>query len=247
MQPGNQVNGSNNSQNGINMKKPGLINYKIVYSARRSIGITIGPDSGVIVRAPYGTSMKTIERLVLSKSGWIERHLENQSAIIRINQSRDFRDGESHYFGGKKYSLRIVQADTSYVKHYEDIIEIGVKRIDEKEKIKTLLERWYKKMAEELFRTILQDLLSRFSHKSFSPSGIKVRAMKGRWGSCTSKGIITLSTELIKINEKYSEYVILHELCHLKHHNHGSQFYQLLSEVCPEWKSVRRELRNYMR
>jgi len=70
--------------------------------------------------------------------------------------------------------------------------------------------------------------------------------MKRRWGSCSNKGVITLSTELIKFSDLYIEYVIAHELCHLKHHNHGSQYYTLLTEVFPEWKRVRKELRKYI-
>jgi predicted metal-dependent hydrolase len=224
-----------------------MINYKIIFSGRRSIGISIGPDSGVIVRAPHRTSLKTIENLIQSKSAWIKKHLENQSSLIQISRNREYKDGESHYFGGRQYSLRIVQSANSYVRHYENIIEIGVRAKEEKEKVRLLLEKWYKKMAEELFREKLHELLSKYSHYSFSLTGFGVRAMKGRWGSCTSKGKITLSTELVKLDDKYSEYVILHELCHLKHHNHGPEYYHLLSEVYPEWKIVRKELRRCIR
>jgi predicted metal-dependent hydrolase len=224
-----------------------MILYKIIYSKRRSIGISIGPDSGVIVRAPWRTSSKTIENLIQSKSAWIKKHLENHSSFIRISRNKEYIDGESHYYCGRQFSLRIVQSKTSYVKHYESVIEIGVKVKEEKEKVKLLLEIWYKKMAEELFRKKLDELLSRYNHYNFSPIDFAVRAMKGRWGSCSSKGKITLSIELVKLDDKYSEYVLLHELCHLKHHNHSAVFYQLLSEVCPEWKNLRKELRRYVR
>jgi hypothetical protein len=80
----------------------------------------------------------------------------------------------------------------------------------------------------------------------FNPAGLVIRTMRRRWGSCSHKGIITLSTELIKLSDLHIEYVIAHELCHLKHHNHGSQYYKLLSEVFPEWKMVRKELRKYI-
>jgi predicted metal-dependent hydrolase len=69
--------------------------------------------------------------------------------------------------------------------------------------------------------------------------------MKRRWGSCSNKGIITLSTELIKLPDLYLEYVIIHELCHLKHHNHGSGYYKLLSELFPDWKAARKDMRTY--
>jgi hypothetical protein len=224
-----------------------MIHYKVIYSRRRSIGISIGPDSGVTVRAPDKTSLKTIENLVQSKSAWIKKHLENHSTLIRISQNSEFKDGEFHYFGGRQYPLRILQTGTSYVKHHEDVIEIGVRLKEDKEMVRLLLEKWYKKMAEELFRKKLEELLSRYSDYNFSNAGFAVRSMKGRWGSCTSKGRITLSTELIKLDEKYSEYVLLHELCHLKHHNHSSDYYHLLSEIYPEWKSVRKELRGFIR
>lgn len=224
-----------------------MIHYRIIYSKRRSIGISIGPDSGVTVRAPLRTSAKTIENLVQSKSAWIKKHLDSHSSIIRLSSDRQYADGESHFYRGRQFLLRVVQSGTSYVKQYESIIEIGVKVKEEREKVKLLLEMWYKKMAEELFRKKLDDLLSRYAYHNFSPTNFAVRAMKGRWGSCSSKGKITLSSELVKLDDKYSEYVILHELCHLKHHNHSAFFYQLLSEVYPEWKNIRKELRRYVK
>ena len=223
-----------------------MINYKVIFSRRRSIGITIGPESGVIVRAPFRTSQKTIENLVLSKSRWIKKHLENHADQIRINQNRRYANGELHYFGGREYPLRIVQSEQSYVKHYEDVIEIGLKVIDKMDKVRLLLKNWYKKTAAEHFRKSLDEILDKYSNYNFSPASLAVRTMKGRWGSCNSKGRITLSTELIKIDGKYTEYVILHELCHLKHHDHSSAYYKLLAEVYPDWKTVRKELRKYV-
>jgi predicted metal-dependent hydrolase len=224
-----------------------MIHYRIVYSKRRSIGITIGPDSGVIVRAPWRTSAKTIENLIQSKSSWIKKHLENHSSFIRLSRDKEYTDGESHYYRGRQFFLRIVQSKTGYIKLYESIIEIGLKIKADKEIVRPLLETWYKRMAEELFRKKLDELLTRYSFYSFSPANFAVRLMKGRWGSCSSKGKITLSSELVKLDDKFTEYVMLHELCHLKHHNHSAEFYQLLSDVYPEWKNVRKELRRYIR
>jgi predicted metal-dependent hydrolase len=223
------------------------MHYKIIYSRRRSIGISIGPDSGVIVRAPYRTSQKTIENVVHSKSAWIKKHLENHSSLIRINQNRTCKNGEFFYFCGRLYSLIITESENNYVKHYGGVIEIGVKSKDDNDKVRLLMEKWYKKMAEEVFRKKLQEVLYKYRHHNFSLSGFAIRTMKGRWGSCTSKGKITLSAELVKLDEKYSEYVMLHELCHLKHHNHSPAYYQLLTEVYPEWKTVRKELRRFIR
>jgi predicted metal-dependent hydrolase len=224
-----------------------MIRYRIIYSGRRSIAISIGSESGVTVRAPYRTSLKTIEDLVQLKSSWIKKHLENHNDQIRINSSTEYTDGEYHFFVGRKYPLRIVRSEKEYVNLDDDAIEIGLRQKSKGDNARILLAKWYKKRAEELFMKKLSEIQSKYSHYNFSPKVLTVRSMKGRWGSCSSKGRITLSTDLIKIDEKYTEYVIFHELCHLKHHNHSSAYYNLLSTVYPEWKNVRHELRKYVK
>jgi hypothetical protein len=97
-----------------------------------------------------------------------------------------------------------------------------------------------------VFPDIMRSVLEKHKNQMFKPTGLVIRAMRRRWGSCSNKGIITLSTELIKLPDLFIEYVIIHELCHLKHHNHGSGYYELLSELFPEWRSVRKELRRYI-
>jgi predicted metal-dependent hydrolase len=224
-----------------------IIDYKVVFSRRRSIGISIGPDSGVIVRAPYRTSIKTIENLVISRSNWIKKHLENFKSAIRIDNNKVSTDGVPVLFRGKEYPIRIIESKTNFVNINENIIEIGLKKIEEKYKAGLMLEKWYKSVAEGIFRTKYEELLMRFKHYNFAPSEFAVRALKRRWGSCTTKGKITISSELVKLDDIYLEYVILHELCHLRHPNHSTRFYLLLTELFPEWKHRRKELRRYIR
>jgi predicted metal-dependent hydrolase len=221
--------------------------YSIIYSKRRSIGISVGPDSGVIVHAPLRTSIKTIENLVASKSNWIKKHLENYKSSVRINNNKIIVDGATALMHGKEHHIRIISSDKYFVKLNGDTIEIGLKNIAEKEIAGLMLEKWYRVIAEGIFRKKFEEILLKYNNYNFKPSEFKVRALKRRWGSCTSKGKITISSELLKLDEVYLEYVILHELCHLKHHNHGKEFYKLLSEVFPNWKQVRSELKKYIR
>ena len=104
----------------------------------------------------------------------------------------------------------------------------------------------YKNEAVIIFPDLLSNVLQKHEIQVFKPTSLVIRTMKRRWGSCSNKGIITLSTELIKLPDLFIEYVILHELCHLKHHNHGREYYRLLSEVFPDYKQVRKELRRYI-
>jgi len=231
----------------MDIKADQIINYKIIYSRRRSIGISVGPDSGVIVRAPYRTSVKTIENLVLLKSTWIKKHLENYQVAKRINSQKGFSDGKPVLFRGIEYIIRIIESKTYFIKLAENEIEIGLKNIEERDKAASMLEKWYKSIAESIFRKKIEEILIRFKNYNFVPTEFSVRMLKRRWGSCSSKGKITISVELVKLDDIYLEYVILHELCHLRHHNHGKEFYNLLSEVFPEWKQRRNELKKYIR
>jgi predicted metal-dependent hydrolase len=231
----------------MSSKKDQNIKYNIVYSRRRSIGISVGPDSGVTVRAPYRTSVKTIENLVISKSTWIRKHLENYKSVIRIKNNIINTDGATVLFRGKEYQIRIIESTTYSVKLIEDSIEIRLRNIAETDKAGLMLEKWFRIIAEGIFRKKFEEILIRFRNYNFAPAEFSVRALKRRWGSCSSKRKITISSELVKLDDIYLEYVILHELCHLRHHDHGKEFYRLLSEVFPDWKQRRNELRKFIR
>jgi len=142
--------------------------------------------------------------------------------------------------------LRVEKSGRSYARFYDSTIELGTDKTDDARLIKRLLYKGYKNEALILFPELMNKVLREHENQMFKPTGLVIRTMKRRWGSCSNKGVITLSTELIKLSDLYIEYVITHELCHLKHHNHGPHFYKLLSEVFPEWKTVRKELRKYI-
>jgi predicted metal-dependent hydrolase len=222
------------------------IEFKIIYSGRRSIGISVRPDSSVIVRVPYLTSLKTISSIVKEKYNWILKHRDNYRRLDNSSLNKSYAQGEVHLFRGNELALRIEKSEKSYVRFSGNTIDIGIERTEDAIAIKRLLYKGYKEEALKHFPEFMSKVLMEHENKMFKPTGLVIRTMKRRWGSCSNKGIITLSTELIKLSDTYIEYVIAHELCHLKHHNHGPHFYKLLEEVYPEWKSVRKELRKYI-
>ena len=222
------------------------IEFKVIYSKRRSIGISVLPDSSVIVRVPNLTSFKTISRIVTDKYDWILKHRDNYRKLDKSSLKRSYTQGENHLFRGNESVLKIEKSGKSYIRFYTSTIELGIDKPENYTAIKKLLYKGYKNEALVLFPELMKKVLKEHEEQMFKPTGLVVRTMKRRWGSCSGKGKITLSTELIKLSDLYIEYVITHELCHLKHHNHGSQYYKLLSELFPEWKTVRKELRKYI-
>jgi predicted metal-dependent hydrolase len=222
------------------------IEFKVVYSGRRSIGISVLPDSSVVVRVPYLTSFKAITRIVSDKYGWVIKHRDNYKKLNNSSLNRSYTTGELHLFRGNRLILQIEKSVKSFVSFKDNTIELWATKTDDSQAIKKLLYKGYKNEAMRLFPELLQRVIMEHENQMFKPAGLVIRTMKRRWGSCSNKGVITLSTELIKLSDLYIEYVIAHELCHLKHHNHGAHYYKLLSEVFPEWKSVRKDLRKYI-
>jgi hypothetical protein len=223
------------------------IEFKVVYSRRRTLGISVLPDSSIVVRVPYRTSDKTIRRIVQEKASWIIKHRDQFRARDNSKLNRIYTQGENHLFRGRESYLKIEKSTRSYIRFSDDVIEMGLRKPEDPDAVKKLLYKGYLSEAKTTFPELINIILQKYEDQNFKPSGLKIRSMKRRWGSCSFKGIITLSTELIKLPDLYTEYVIIHELCHLKHHNHGAKYYELLSELFPEWKSVRKDLRKYIR
>ncbi len=222
--------------------------YKITFSRRRTLSISISPDKGVVIKAPLRTPVRTVERFVHEKSGWIAKTLNGFKSLRRIDKPSGYTDGDSVLLFGRVHKLNLSQSANYSVRlGTNDTIEATYSNDNNPLIIRTLLENWFKLIARDKLTTRFCEILVKYKYYAFAPTGFTVRTMKKRWGSCSSKNRIAISYDLIRLDEIYGEYVIIHELCHLKHHDHSSRFYSLMSEVYPEWKTVREGLKKYLR
>jgi predicted metal-dependent hydrolase len=222
------------------------IKYSVIFSRRRSISLVVSPHKGVIVRAPYRTSIRSIEKFVEEKSVWIRKHLNNYSTLTRLNHPVIYSGGERLFFMGKEHYLKLTESPEPFIKRYDNIIEIGIKDTGNHARIRAMLDRYYRQMADDYLKSRFVQIIERYAGMGFFPTGFIVKPLKSRWGSCSSHGRITISSELIKLDPVYSDYVIIHEICHLKHHNHGKEFYSLLESMAPGYKVIRKELGKYL-
>jgi predicted metal-dependent hydrolase len=222
------------------------VEFKVVYSRRRTLGISVLPNASVVVRVPYRTSDKTIIRIVEEKSEWIIKHRDSYQNLNDKIAGKSFSDGEKHLFRGNELVMKIEKSVKPFVWFSDGIIDMGIVKPDDPKAVKRMLYSGYKREASLLFPELLNRMLMKHENQNFKPAGLIIRSMKRRWGSCSGKGMITLSTELIKLYDRHIEYVIVHELCHLRHHNHSSRYYELLTELFPEWKEVRKEMRKFI-
>lgn len=225
------------------------IDFKLEYSDRKSLGITVTSDLEVQVRAPIDTSIEIISEKLRKKAPWI---LRQQSFFLSFHPktpARRFIAGETHLYLGRQYRLKIESEvwtidNEGTVKVKSGFIYILTQNRDN-EHIKKILKHWYSQKAEEKFKEIAAPLINLFilHHKlSLFPFPLSIREMPTRWGSCTHKGKIILNTELVKAPKGCIEYVIIHELCHLIHHDHTQKFIDLLTKEMPDWEKWKMKL-----
>jgi len=209
------------------------IEYSLVFNHRKTLGITVTPDLEVLVKAPSGASPEKIKQVVRKRTPWILKQKEFFLAFYPKQPAKRYVGGETHLYLGKQYRLRVRKGKTESVRLYGKYFRVVCRKPSN---VKGLLTEWYWFHAELKFEEILGEWIPRFNNIGVEPSGIKLREMPKRWGSCTPKGRIILNPELIKAPRKCIEYVIIHELCHLVHRNHSRKFIELQTKVMPDWE-----------
>lgn len=140
---------------------------------------------------------------------------------------------------GRQYRMRIQKSKIESVKLKGKFIEVAA---TDKSNAKRLVSEWYLQNARTKFHSIAKPLIEKFRKHKVEPSSIVLREMPTRWGSCTPKGKIILNPELIKAPKGCIEYVIIHELCHLIHHDHTQKFLNLQEKEMPDWEKWKMKL-----
>lgn len=222
--------------------------YKTIFSRRQTISIIVSPDKGVIVKAPYRTPAKTIDHFVTEKSEWIRKALDKFSTLIRLDKPEGYSDGDTLLLFGKEHTLKLIRGNRYSVNLGRDnSIEVSWSDNNNPLLIREILEGWFSFVARQQLPGEFREVMLKHIDHGLNPTGFKVRKMKTRWGSCSSKGGIALSYDLIRLSRECREYVMVHELCHLRHHDHGKGFYDLLIDLYPGWKEISAEIRRHIR
>lgn len=179
---------------------------------------------------------------VAQRARWIYtqlHHFREQQAYIT---PRRYISGESHYYLGRRHVLKVMESDTEAqsVKMLRGKLVVTV-RDKHAGKVRQRLHDWYKARAKVVFRARLEVMLERALWVDECPP-IRLQTMQTQWGSCSPRGRLTLNPLLVKAPRECIDYVILHELCHLAEHNHSPRFYRLMTQVMPEWRTVKTRL-----
>lgn len=204
--------------------------------------IKVNADCAVFVHAPLTATQDDVKHAMLKKARWIFNQIKYFQSQTENKMSRQFVSGESHYYLGRQYILKIFHQPNAVpsVKLLKGQIQI-ITNSPEKEIISNLLKEWYRHKAKDIFEKRLEEMLPKTLWLQFKPP-LRIFSMKTQWGSCSSKGQITLNPSLVKASRVCIDYVILHELCHIAEHNHSKRFYRLLNQVNPNWQLIKGKL-----
>ena len=215
------------------------IDFRLEYSNRKSLGITVTSDLDVLVKAPVDTSIEKVKEKLRKKAPWIIRQQSFFLSFHPKTPTRKFIGGETHLYLGRQYRLKILKSKIESVKLKGKFLEVST---TDKARAKQLVSEWYLRNARTKFHAIAQPLIDNFNKHKVEPSTIVLREMPTRWGSCTPKGKIILNPELIKAPKGCIEYVIIHELCHLIHHDHTQKFIDLQTKEMQVWEKWKLKL-----
>lgn len=205
------------------------IRYNVVIDKKRSTKntyIRVKDDLTIYVTTNIFTRDKDIAKLLD----------ENYDSICRMIKKQKVKNTNNENFNylGKNYE--IIYVDYCDISFGEERVFLN-KNLD--------IDKWYKKQAKTLFLEHLDIIYNNFS-RSIPYPDLKIRKMTTRWGVCNTKlKTVTLNLELIKRDTKYLDYVIAHELSHLIYPNHSRDFWDLVGENCPNYKIIRREMKDF--
>jgi len=207
----------------------------------RRLAVYVHPDGRVHVTAPASVSNQEMHHYVAAHADWIVKQLKRFQANTAERETLHYRSGEQHLFLGQPLVLEVHRDLLPGVIRYGDTLRVycngAASRI-----VQRLLANWYRHQAGEIFLQRMKHVGSHLPWVGQQLPRWRHRPMKSQWGSCSVHGRIALNTHLVKAPVDCIDSVIIHELCHLRHHNHGRAFKRLVAQHTPDAAASRRRL-----
>ncbi len=203
------------------------------------IAIHVEPDGRVLVDAPPGAPIEQVKHAVIKRARWISGNVEAARSRRAHVLPREYVSGESVLYLGRRYRLKVLAAQDAAPEAAlrGPFVEVRVEMRDPLA-VRKILEAWYRERSKAVFAQRLAAVAAPLSWVREVPP-MRLQTMARQWGSCSPTGRITLNPALVKAPRECIDYVLLHELCHLKHHNHSPRFYRTLDQQMPGWHRIK--------
>ncbi len=206
----------------------------------RNVVMRIDGDS-LQVSAPYGASVAAIEAVLADKARWILKRLAEAAA--RPSQETSWGDGDAVPWLGGTLTLRLERAARLWpVERVGGTLVVSHPQAASPAVAERLVTAWYDEQALAIFHERAAALAPALEVRL---PVIRLSSSRSEWGSCSSAGRVLLNRRLLHLPPHLVDYVIAHELAHLRELNHSPRFWALVARVCPEHRALRRELKRY--
>lgn len=214
---------------------------KLQHTGRRTLAIHVLPDGSLGLTAPMNATVEAIRQKVDKRARWIATQRRTFREMNATPAPRRYVSGATHWYLGRQYRLKISPGITASVRLKGAYFEV-VSPDQNGEAIEDLLTGWFRERAKDQFARRVESWLPWCKKHHLSTPVLQIRRMPKRWGSAGAGGRIALNPELIHAPTCCIDYVIVHEICHLRHPNHDRSFYRLLTALLPNWQELKRRL-----
>lgn len=227
----------------------GRLEFLLKRSAKRkSVGLTVRDSQSLEVAAPAKMKLADVDEVVRERAHWVRKKWAMFAELERARRDATFEPGELWPFRGSTYPLHISErADAKSGSVVLDgklnvTIPGGLSGNARREAVRAALWAWYRRDAERWLRERVDHYSARYG---FAPRALKVKDVKSRWGSCSVNGNLNFNWRLVLAPPPVVDYVVVHELCHLRHPNHSKRFWNLVRSILPDYETQKAWLRTH--
>lgn len=222
------------------------IAYSWCRSRRRTLGITVRPDKSVSVRVPLRTPLEEIRSFVMDRAEWVLKVWRKLDAGP-VRREQDYGRGAMFMYRGDAYRLEFTTGLRRSLILHDGLMILTAPGIPSEETVRRTIAGWYREQALEIVKERSIECHRLMLGEGIPLPPITIRTMKTRWGSYSYlTRRITLNLNLVKAPQSCLDYVIIHELCHIKVRHHGADFWRMVSRYVPDYLAVRRQLKEYI-
>ncbi len=220
----------------------GMLINLIRSKKRKTLTLEVN-HQGVKVRAPYKMSEQAIMKFILSKEQWLLKNLEDMPPPPK---PIDFENNSEILLLGELYKIQIITGRKPIFIDQQNIVVIPISKtnLPLQSSIKNKLIRWYKNVAMQHLKLRVENRLIEMLSNNKKIPEIKVRDYKRRWGSCDHRGDLSFNWRIVMAPSKVMDYVVIHEIAHLKEFNHSRKFWRIVEQQMPDWKDQQQWLKN---
>jgi predicted metal-dependent hydrolase len=218
------------------------IPYRLHRADRKHLRIVVSPELTVDIFAPRSAGDEQIQAAIRKKTPWIAKTIEKLEGYYPLPTPKRYLSGETFVYLGRQYRLKVQNDSRQPAKLLGRFLWVWVEDKTDPQSVKRLVEAWYRKRAHETLGRYMEKCYNIACRHGIPEPSMAIRKMTRRWGSCSPSGRITLNLKLVYVPVHCIEYVIMHEICHLKQSNHSKAFYALLTRCQPDWRKRKEAL-----